>query len=84
MSVIGDTLWTVQPDGSLTATFGSGDEAIRGTLVGMRPGTNDRIAVTLVRGDETLLDGHFDDLAGAMDAVTRVVEDAWKAGVPAP
>lgn len=74
---IGDTMWTVGEDGVLRATFGEGDEAIHGTLIGVRPGTDDRIALILMRGDRTLLDEGFDDLAAAMEAVTVAVERAW-------
>lgn len=74
---LGDTLWTVGDDGSLRATFGEGDQAIHGTLTGARPGTDDRIALVLLRGDETLLNEEFDDLAAAMDAVSQIVEQAW-------
>ncbi len=74
---IGDTLWVVQSNGSLRATFGEGEAAIHATALGEIPGTNDGITIVVTRWDRVLLDDRFADLSSAMDAVARVVEDEW-------
>lgn len=75
---IEDTLWVVQSNGSLQATFGEGEAAIRATALGQLPGTNDGITITVTRWDRVLLDDRFADLGSAMGAVARVVEDEWE------
>lgn len=74
---IEDTLWVVQSNGALRATYGEGEAAIRATALGEIPGTDFGIAITVTRWDRVLLDDRFADLSSAMDAVARVVEDEW-------
>lgn len=74
---IADTLWTVQPDGSLRAIFENGEAPIVATLVGQALGTSDPIRLTLARSDRVLHASEHADLSAAMDAVEQAVHGEW-------
>ena len=74
---IADTLWTVQPDGSLQAVFSNGEAPITASLVGQALGTSDPIRLTVERRGRVIHGGEPIDLAAAMDAVSEVVRTEW-------
>lgn len=70
---IGDTIWVVQEDGSLRATFGAGDDATHARLVGTALGTHDPIRLTVQRGAEMIHASEHGDMVSALDAVDAVI-----------